>query len=136
MTAKEYFNDWNLKNYYDSTNNNDLLKIMDDYAAYKCKELLDNGWVALYPPQYKFLEDKFTYDSKDRAFKSKRKRLGAGNGDDLSLFLSVDSGGTLIWWKENRGSEDVIFDGRELKTEEEFNQVFELLGLKTLLKWE
>ena len=41
----------------------------------------------------------------------------------------------MIWWRDNTGFETTIFDGKELKTEEEFNQVFELLGIKEILKW-
>ena len=72
---------------------------------------------------------------KIKFFSQKKRRLGAGTGDDSSLFVASDSSGTVIWWRSNRGEEDTIFDGKELKTEEEFNQVFELLGIKEILKW-
>ena len=71
----------------------------------------------------------------NEVFQSKKRRLGVGTGDDSSLFIASNSSGTTIWWKENRGFETTIFDGKELKTEEEFNQVFELLGIKEILKW-
>lgn len=87
------------------------------------------------PEIFSFLRKNFTYDSKNEIFQSKKRRLGAGTGCDSSLFISSDSGGTLIWWRSNRGEEDTIFDGKELKTEEEFNQIFELLGIKEILKW-
>ena len=74
-------------------------------------------------------------DNENEVFQSKKRRIGAGTGDDSSLFIASDSSGTLIWWRSNRGEEDIIFDGKELKTEEQFNQVFELLGIKEILKW-
>lgn len=88
-----------------------------------------------FPEIFSFLRKNFTYDSTDEVFQSKKRRMGLGSGDDSSLFISSDSRGTLIWWRSNRGEEDTIFDGKELKTEKEFNQVFELLDIKTLLKW-
>lgn len=88
------------------------------------------------PEIFSFLRKNFTYDNENEVFQSKKRRLGAGTGDDSSLFISSDSGGTLIWWRSNRGEEDTIFDGKELKTEKEFNQIFELLDIKTILKWE
>ncbi len=41
MTAKEYFKDWNLNNYYDSNNHSDLINIMNGYTKMKCKKLLE-----------------------------------------------------------------------------------------------
>lgn len=87
------------------------------------------------PEIFSFLRKNFTYDNENEVFQSKKRRLCAGTGDDSSLFIASNSSGTTIWWKENRGFETTIFDGKELKTEEEFNQIFELLGIKTLLKW-
>lgn len=40
MTAEEYFEEWNLAYYYESKNHNNLIKIMNDYAKLKCRELL------------------------------------------------------------------------------------------------
>lgn len=87
------------------------------------------------PEIFSFLRKNFTYDNENEVFQSKKRRLGAGTGDDSSLFIASNSSGTLIWWRSNRGEEDTIFDGKEIKTEEEFNQVFELLGIKEVLKW-
>lgn len=87
------------------------------------------------PEIFSFLRKNFTYDNENEVFQSKKRRLSVGTGDDSSLFIASNSSGTTIWWKENRGFETTIFDGKELKTEEEFNQIFELLGIKTLLKW-
>ena len=87
------------------------------------------------PKQYSFLEDRFVWDSKEEVFKSKSKWRGLGSGDDKTLYIYADEFCTNIWWRENRGFETTIFDGKELKTEEEFNQIFELLGIKEILKW-
>ena len=87
------------------------------------------------PEIFSFLRKNFTYDSENEVFQSKKRRIGGGTGDDSSLFIASSSSGTVIWWRSNRGEEDTIFDGKELKTEEEFNQVFELLGIKEILKW-
>jgi len=88
------------------------------------------------PEIFSFLEDRFVWDNKHEAFKSKKKSLGCSTGDDRSLFIIVDESGTLIYWRSNRGQEDTIFDGKELKTEEDFNRVFELLEVNKILKWE
>jgi hypothetical protein len=93
-------------------------------------------YTTLFPKQYDFLEDRFVWDDKHESFKSKKKWLGASTGDDRSLYIIVNESGTLIYWRNSRGQEDTIFDGKELKTEEEFNQVFELLEIKTLLGWD
>jgi hypothetical protein len=84
------------------------------------------------PEELSFLRKNFTYDNEEEVFKSKKKRLGAATGDDSSLFIASNKSGTMIWWKDNRGFETTIFDGKKLKTEEEFNQVFELLEIS---KW-
>lgn len=84
------------------------------------------------PEIFSFLRKSFTYDNENEVFQSKKRRIGVGSGDDSSLFIASNSSGTLIWWRTNRGEEDIIFDGKELKTEEEFNQVFELLGIKEI----
>ncbi len=41
MTAKEYFDKWNLEHYYEPNNLNNVINIMNDYAEQKCKELLE-----------------------------------------------------------------------------------------------
>ena len=87
------------------------------------------------PEIFSFLRKNFTYDNENQVFQSKKRRLGAGTGDDSSLFIASCGFGTTIWWRDNTGFETTIFDGKELKTEEEFNQVFELLGIKEILKW-
>lgn len=74
--------------------------------------------------------EKFTYDSEEETFQSKKKRLGAGSGYDASLVIMSGNISTTIWWKYNNGFEQTIFDGKGLKTEEEFNKVFELLEIK------
>ena len=99
------------------------------------KECKDEVREKIIPEIFSFLRKNFTYDNENEVFQSKKRRLGAGTGDDSSLFIVSNSSGTTIWWKENRGFETTIFDGKELKTEEEFNQVFELLGIKEILKW-
>jgi len=84
------------------------------------------------PEIFSFLRKYFTYDNENEVFQSKKRRISAGTVDDSSLFIASDSQGTVIWWRSNLGEEDTIFDGKELKTEEEFNQVFELLNIS---KW-
>ena len=79
-----------------------------------------------------FLLDRFEYQG---YYKSKKKRRGASTGDDATLYISVDGTGTLVWWRENRGFETTIFDGKELKTEEEFEQLFDWLEIKRYLRW-
>ena len=88
------------------------------------------------PEIFGFLRKNFTYDNEDEVFQSKKRRLGASVADDSSLFISSCGFGTTIWWRNKRGQEDTIFDGKELKTEEEFNQIFEFLGIKEILRWE
>ena len=91
--------------------------------------------IKLFPKHYSFLEDRFVWDEKYDALKSKKKQLGCSSGDDRNLCMIVGIGGTLIWWRNSRGQEETIFDGKELKTEKEFNQVFELLEIDKILKW-
>jgi hypothetical protein len=82
-----------------------------------------------------FLLDRFEYNEEKDCYYSKKKWIGLSNGDDRTLYLEVDNRGSLIWWRENRGSEYTIFDGKSLKTEEEFENVFDLLNIKLYLKW-
>ena len=84
---------------------------------------------------FEFLSPWFIYNSKSQCFKSRRKQLGCSTGDDRSLYIDNTAGSCLIYWVNSRGQEDTIFDGKELKTENEFNQVFELLEIPKLLKW-
>ena len=84
---------------------------------------------------FEFLSAHFIYNPKTFCFKSRRKQNGGSVGDDRNLYIDNTGGSCLIYWINNRGQEDTIFDGKELKTEEEFNQVFELLGIKEILKW-
>lgn len=84
------------------------------------------------PEIFSFLRKSFTYDSEEEVFQSKKQKIGAGSGNDSSLFIASSNSGTVIWWKNNIREEGIIFDGKELKTEEEFNKVFQLLDI---LKW-
>lgn len=68
-------------------------------------------------------------------YKSRKKWLGAGTGDDRSLYIDITGGTTLIYWVENRGFEITIFEGREIKSTEEFKQLFDFLDIKLYLKW-
>lgn len=68
-------------------------------------------------------------------YKSRKKWLGAGTGDDKSLYIDITGGDTLMYWVENRGSEITIFEGREIKSVEEFEQLFDFLDIKLYLKW-
>lgn len=68
-------------------------------------------------------------------YKSRKKWLGVGTGDDRSLYIDITGGDTLIYWVENRGFEITIFEGREIKSTEEFKQLFDFLDIKLYLKW-
>jgi hypothetical protein len=72
-----------------------------------------------------------TYFTKvyDGLYKSRNKWLGAGTGDDKSLYVDITGGDTLIYWVENRGFETTIFEGREIKSVEEFEQLFNFLDI-------
>lgn len=82
----------------------------------------------------RYLKNKFTivYDG---LYKSKTKWLGAGTGDDKSLYIDNTGDNTLIYWVENRGFEETIFDGRLVETIEDFEKLFDFLGIKLYLKW-
>lgn len=84
--------------------------------------------------KYYFLLDRFTWDKDEEEFVSKKKWLGAGTGDDSTLRIFNTDTGTIIYWRENRGYETTIFDGKKL-TEEELELLFELLEIKKYLKW-
>lgn len=77
-----------------------------------------------------FLKENFNYVPRKGIYESKKKTLGLSTGDDKNLMIDLSDRSTLIWWRENRGTEDIIFEGRKLKTEEEFKQVFDFLGLE------
>ena len=68
-------------------------------------------------------------------YKSRKKWLGAGTGDDKALYIDITGGDTLIYWVENRGCEITVFEGREIKSVEEFEQLFDFLDIKLYLKW-
>ncbi len=80
------------------------------------------------------LENKFILEE-ENLYKSKNKWLGAGTGDDSTLYVYFDEVCTNIWWKENRGFEKTIFDGRAMRSIEEFEKLFDFLDLKIYLKW-
>ena len=77
-------------------------------------------------PEEDFLED---FESLSSWF---IYNLGASIGDDRSLYIDNNVDGCLIYSMNNRGQKDIVYDGKELKTENEFNQVFKLLEIKTL----
>lgn len=83
---------------------------------------------------YYYLLDRFTWDKEEEEFISKKKWLGAGTGDDSTLRIYNTETGTIIYWRQNRGFEQTIFDGRNL-SEEEMEKIFELLEIKIYLKW-
>ena len=76
-----------------------------------------------------YLRQWFTYDGKQEVYISNKKHLGVGTGDDANLYIWLDSSGTHIWWKENRGFERTIFDGIGITYLEELKAIFNLLGL-------
>lgn len=84
--------------------------------------------------KYYYLLDRFTWDKEAEEFISKKKWIGAGTGDDSVLRIYTTDTGTIIYWRQNRGFEQTIFDGRQLN-QEEMEQMFEFLEIKTYLKW-
>lgn len=83
--------------------------------------------------KYYYLLDRFTWDKREEEFVSKKKWLGAGTGDDSTLRICIERG-TVIYWRQNCGIEQTLFDGRNL-SEEEMEKIFELLEIKIYLKW-
>lgn len=83
--------------------------------------------------EYGFLLDRF-HLYEEGIYRSNDTWIVGDLGSDSKLYIAVGNG-TNIWWRANRGLETTIFEGRSLKTEEEFNTVFELLDIKTFLKW-
>lgn len=81
-------------------------------------------------PVLEFLLDNFNYIPRKVTYESKRRTLGASTGDDSHLIIDNAYNSTIIYWRQNRGKEYTIFDGRKLKTKEDFEKVFDLLGLK------
>lgn len=81
-----------------------------------------------------YLLDRFYWEKEEEEFFSKKKWMGAGNGDDSILRMYATKTGTIIYWRDNRGLEQTIFDGRSLN-EKEMEQVFELLEINKYLKW-
>lgn len=69
----------------------------------------------------------------DGLYNSRNKWLGAGTGDDKSLYVDITGRDTLIYWVENRGFEMTIFEGRELKSIEEFELLFDFLDIKKFI---
>jgi hypothetical protein len=85
--------------------------------------------------KYYYLLNRFTWDKEAEEFVSKRKWLGAGTGDDATLRIYPSEEGTIIYWRQNRGFEQTIFDGRYL-SEEEMEKVFELLEINKYIRWD
>jgi hypothetical protein len=85
---------------------------------------------------YNFLNDRFVWNRTNEVYMSKQKWLGAGTGDDRTLCIDVSGTYTNIWWLENRGYETTIYEGRHMKSEEEYEQLFDFLEIKTYLNWD
>jgi hypothetical protein len=81
-----------------------------------------------------YLLDRFYWDKEEEEFFSKKKWIGATTGDDSILRMYTTKTGTIIYWRDNRGQEQTIFDGRAL-SKKEMEQVFELLEINKYLKW-
>ena len=78
--------------------------------------------------KYDFTEY-FKFNKEEQCWVSKKKQLGAGTGDDASLYIYLDENSTHIWWRENRGYERTIFDGKKLETKKEVETLFQWLGI-------
>lgn len=96
---------------------------------------LDNGEESAYIKTdiEKYLEVNFT-PCDCYTYKSKKKRIGAGTGDDSTLHIYAGKESTMLWWKENRGYEKTIFEGRGVRSIEELENIFDLLDIKRYLK--
>ena len=77
-----------------------------------------------------YLSKWFEFIPQEEVYKSKKKWRGVGTGDDKNLYIYFDERSTTIWWKDNRGFESTIFEGRKLEKIEEIKTVFDLLDLK------
>lgn len=76
-----------------------------------------------------YLSEWFDFYPEDEIYKSKRKQLGVSAGDDKTLYILIQEGFTIIYWKYNRGGEETIFDGAQIKTPKVMKKVFKLLGI-------
>lgn len=94
--------------------------------------LCNNGDRFIYTGLEEYLKGIFT-PCDCYTFKSNKKRLGAGTGDDSILYIYADTSSTSIWWREVTGFEKTIFEGRKLKSIQELETVFDLLDLKDIL---
>ena len=74
-------------------------------------------------------------------YKSLKKRLGMGTGDDKTLFVHHEvfpnnSGqiivNTHIWWRENRGDEITMFEG-SINNKLEFKQILEQIHASNII---
>jgi len=69
----------------------------------------------------------------ENIWKSRKKKLGVGTGDDSRLVVLFDEGFTWIWWEENRGTCQTIFDGK-ITEENDLLKLFEMLGVREWLE--
>jgi len=83
-----------------------------------------------------FLKENFTIDSEDsNLYKSNKKLLGVSSGDDKTLYISINNinNDVYIWWRENSGFEQTIFDG-VIENDKDFMNLIKMLCIKKLLK--
>ena len=75
-------------------------------------------------------------------YRSLKKQLGAGSGDDKTLFIQHDifpipSGelriSTHIWWRENRGTEITMFEG-SIKNKSELKKILKQIHADSITK--
>jgi len=77
----------------------------------------------------KIVQNKFTYNQETEEWISNKTYLGLGTGDDKKLIIYFGDKVTLIYWREKRGYETTIFQGREIE-ESELEKLFNLLGIE------
>lgn len=81
-----------------------------------------------------YLKQNFEQVEED-TWKSNKKRIGVSTGDDSTLYVYTDKYSTDIWWRENRGFEKTIFNGKPVRTVNDIEKLFDLLNIETYLKW-
>jgi len=85
----------------------------------------------------KVFEQHFEKDTFDTIYTSKKKWLGVSSGDDKKLIIEQDyqRETMIIYWKDNRGFETTIFEGKLLHTNDEISTLLGWLEINKFLKW-
>lgn len=83
------------------------------------------------------LEEHFTKDTVEEKYTSNKKWLGVSSGDDKKLIIEkdIERNTMIIYWKDNRGFETTIFEGKLLHTNDEISTLLGWLEINKSLKW-